>query len=90
MHECDLLQTSLAEQSVLTTLYMLMQTLYGHTVAEAKCAHPKRTISPDPECGIRDAGVGVDQQSGGSGLQFSPLRLAVAPNFDTCPVQPDP
>ena len=39
----------------------------------------------------RDAGVGVGQHSaGGSGLQFKPLRLAVAPYFDTYPVQPDP
>ena len=77
----DLLQTSLAE-------YMRRHTV--RAIAEAKRAHPKRTISPGPECGTRDGGVGVDQQSGGSGLQFSPLRLAVAPNFDTCPVQPDP
>ena len=77
----DLLQTSLAE-------YMRRHTV--RAIAEAKRAHPKRTISPGPECGTRDAGVGVDQQSGGSGLQFSPLRLAVAPNFDMCPVQPDP
>ena len=39
----------------------------------------------------RDAGVGVGQLSGGgSWLQFKPLRLAVAPYFDTYPVQPDP